>query len=54
MLTAINIEALLVDEELSDQAWEKGAIDNEVAWLAWWLISSSGQQTGRSSTTLRR
>ena len=34
MLTAINIEALFVDEELSDQvweAWDKGAIDNEVA-----------------------
>jgi len=43
MLTEIYIEALLVDEELADQvweAWDKGIIDDLVAWLAWlaWLI----------------
>jgi hypothetical protein len=57
MLTEIYIEALLIDEELADQvwkAWDKGEIDDQIAWLAWWLISSSGQQTGRSSTKLKR
>ena len=40
----IYIEALLVDEELADQvweAWDKGEIDDQVAWLAWKLITSS-------------
>ena len=44
MLTEIYIEALLADEELADQvweAWEMGEIDNQVAWLAWWSITSS-------------
>ena len=39
--TAVYIEALLVDEELADQvwgAWYSGA-DDQVAWLAWWLIA---------------
>ena len=39
MLTDFYIEALLVDEELADQAWEswdKGEIDGQVAW---WLIT---------------
>ena len=39
MLTEIYIEAL--DEELADQvweAWDKREIDDQVAWLAWWLI----------------
>ena len=34
----IYIEALLVDEEMADQvweAWDKGEIDGQVAWLAW-------------------
>ena len=42
MLTEIYIEALLVDEELADQvweAWDKGEISDEVAWLGWWLIA---------------
>ncbi len=42
MLTEIYIEALLVDEELADQvweAWDKGKIDDQVAWLAWSLIT---------------
>jgi len=37
MLTEIYIEALLVDEEAADQvweAWDKGEIDDQVAWLA--------------------
>ncbi len=42
MLTEIYIEALLVDEGLADQVWEawvKGEIDDQFAWLAWWLIT---------------
>ena len=41
MFTEIYIEALLVDEELADQvweAWDAGEIDDQIAWLAWWLI----------------
>ena len=44
MLTKIYIEALLVDEELADQvwdAWDKGEIDDQIAWLAWWTIAAS-------------
>jgi len=53
MLTQIYIEAL--DEELADQvgeAWYSGA-DDQVAWLAWWLIAggcftpNSGRRSGR-------
>ena len=36
------IEAQLVNEELADQvweAWDKGEIDDQVAWLAWDLIA---------------
>ncbi len=42
MLTEIYIEPLLVDEELADQVWEAWSmreIDDQVAWLAWWLIA---------------
>ena len=42
MFTEIYIEALLVDEELADQvweAWDTGRIDDQVAFLAWWLMS---------------
>ncbi len=42
MLTEIYIEALLVDEELADQvwkAWDKGEIDDQVAWFAWAIIT---------------
>ncbi len=42
MLTEIYIETLLVDEKLADQvweAWDKGEIDDQVAWFAWWLMS---------------
>ncbi len=53
MLTEIYIEALLVDEELADQAWDAGETDDQVAWLAWWLIAGgrftpdSGRRSGR-------
>ena len=56
MLTEIDIEALLLDEELADQvweAWDKGEIDDQVAWLAWWLITINAKQTDQSSTTLK-
>ena len=42
MLTEVYISALLADAELADQVWEawnKGEIDDQVAWLGWWLIS---------------
>ncbi len=39
MLTEIYIEALLVDAELADEIWDKGEIDDQVAWLAWDLIA---------------
>ena len=49
MLTEIYIEALLIDEELADQVWEagdKGKIDNQVVWFAWWLIVECPVHTG--------
>ena len=42
MLTEAYIEALLVDEELADQvwqAWDIGEIDDQVAFIAWWLVA---------------
>jgi hypothetical protein len=42
MLTRLNIEALLVDEELADQVWEawnKGVIGDQVACIAWSMIA---------------
>ena len=42
MLTEIYIEALLVDENLADQVWElwdAGAITDEMAGRAWWLMT---------------
>ena len=48
MLTEIYISALLVDEDLADQVWEtwdEGGIDDQVAWLAWSLISINGKQS---------
>ena len=44
MLIEIYIEDLLVDEDAADQiweAWDTEEIDDHVAWLAWWLITSS-------------
>ncbi len=46
MLTEIYIEALLVDEELADQvweAWDKGEIDDQLAWLGWWIVYIEGR-----------
>ncbi len=42
MLTEIYIEALLVDEELADQAWEawySGEAQVDSACMAWMLIA---------------
>ena len=42
MLTDIYIEALLADEDVADQvwdAWDKEEIDDQVAWLAWMMIT---------------
>ena len=44
MLSEIYLEALLVNEKWADQvweAWDKGEIDDQAAWLAWWLIAFS-------------
>ncbi len=44
MLTEAYIEALVVDEELADQvweAWDKGEIDDQFAWLAWSTVAYS-------------
>ena len=43
MLTELYIEALLVDEELAEQvweAWDAGVINDILAALAWWLVST--------------
>ncbi len=40
MLTEIYIEALLVDEELSDQVWGAGKIDDLEAALAWLWVAT--------------
>ncbi len=56
MLTEIYIEALLTDEEATDvvwEGWDNVEIDDQVACLAWWLITINAKQTGQSSTTLR-
>ncbi len=56
MFTRLFIEALLVDEYLADQvwdAWNNGEIDDQVAWLGWWLITINAKQTDQSSTTLK-
>ena len=41
MLNEIYIDALLVDEELADQAWDAGWISDELAALAWSQMYSS-------------
>jgi hypothetical protein len=40
MLTEIYIEALLVDEEQADQAWDAREIDDLTACGAWWLVAA--------------
>jgi hypothetical protein len=42
MLTEHYIQALLVDEDLADLVWElwdQGAIDDELAAIAWMLLA---------------
>ena len=45
MLTETYIEALLVDEDMADQvweAWDRGEIDDQIAWIAWrWIADST-------------
>ncbi len=53
MLAEIYISALLVDEKFADQVWDKGEIDDQMACLAWWLITINAKQTDQSSTTLK-
>ncbi len=56
MLCDVYIEALLVNEELADQVWEvwdMGEIDDQVAWLGWWLLTLDDRQSGQSSTTIK-
>ena len=40
MLTEVYIEALLVDEELADQAWDAGEIDDSEACVAWFSVAT--------------
>ncbi len=35
MLTHLYIEALLIDEELADQVWDAGEIDDLMALMMW-------------------
>ncbi len=56
MLTEIYISALLVDEGLADQvweAWDEGEIDDQVAWLAWWLMVERPLGPARTSISSR-
>ena len=42
MFAEIYIEALLVDEALADlvwEAWDKGKIDDAIAYIAWMMIA---------------
>ncbi len=43
MLTGIYIEALLVDEDLADQVWDAGKIDD---WLAAWAWIAVANKSG--------
>jgi len=57
MLAEIYIAALLFDEVLADQvweAWDQGEIDDQVAWLAWWMITFNAKQSCQPSTKLKR
>ena len=39
MVTEIYIEALLVDEERTDQVWDADETDDQTACIAWMLIA---------------
>ncbi len=58
MFTAIYIAALLVDEDLADQvweAWDKGEIDDQVAWIACFALGGAASVAGEEQhTALRR
>ena len=41
ILTKVYIEALLADEELADQAWDAGEIDDLTVWLAQWSVAAA-------------
>ncbi len=41
MLTEIYIEALLVVEELADQVWDAGKLNDHTACIAWMLIAGA-------------
>ncbi len=48
MLTEIYIEALLVDEDLADQVWErwdKVVINDQVASFLWKLMALNSEQS---------
>ncbi len=59
MFTEIYIEALLADEGLADQvweAWDADETDDQVAWLACWLIAGGRftPESGRSVDMMSR
>ncbi len=44
MLTEAYISALLANEALADQVWQlwdDGKIDDDVAFVAWWIVAST-------------
>ncbi len=44
MLTQIYVQALLIDEELADQAWDAREIDDLTARVAWWSVAAESLQ----------
>ena len=57
MLTRLYIEALLVDEEKADQvweAWDKGEINDRMAWLAWLLVAAKTSVPDTGACELNR
>jgi len=57
MLTKIYTEALLVDEELTDQvweAWDKGEIDDRDALEAWLMIGVVVRQFERRIAAIQK
>ncbi len=54
MLTAIYIEALLIDEELADhvwEAWDNVKLDDKTACIAWLLITGVCSADGQHEDT---
>jgi hypothetical protein len=55
MLTRQYVEALRVDSVLADQVWElwdTGAISDEMAAWAWWLVAVLGEGNTQSASHL--